>query len=238
MSHPDKSQGLLRYTPVIRANHWLLAISFVLLVLSGLSLFHPFFWPFTSLFGGPVATRHIHPWMGVFMSLVFVLPAVHLFRESLIRRHDIQWLKQINDVLANRDERLPPVGKNNAGQKLVYWVMLLCIPILLVTGIMLWRPYFATDMPRPLLRMAAMIHAYTAFLAIITLIIHIYSSLWVKGSMSAMVRGRVSEAWAKHHHRLWYEEEMEKARQADTAEDSETKPGASAAKSQKRNQTP
>ena len=61
-------------------------------------------------------------------------------------------------------------------------------------------------------RLASMGHAYVAFLAIITLIIHIYSGIWVKGSFQAMVRGRVSKAWARHHHSLWYEEEMEKER--------------------------
>ncbi|MHB0777463.1 formate dehydrogenase subunit gamma [Halomonas sp. WWR20] len=212
MSHSNTSKGILRYTWWTRTNHWLVAISFVLLVLSGLSLFHPVFWPFTGLFGGPISTRFIHPWIGVFMALFFMALAAQLFKESFIKRHDIQWMKQIGDVLSNRDERLPPVGKNNAGQKMVYWIMLLCVPVLLVSGIIIWRPYFAPDMPRLLLRVAALVHAFTAFLAIITLIIHIYSGIWVKGSIRAMVQGRVSKAWAKHHHSLWYEEEMKKER--------------------------
>ncbi|SFH36783.1 formate dehydrogenase subunit gamma [Modicisalibacter xianhensis] len=208
MSHSNTKKGILRYTWWARTNHWVVAISFVLLVLSGLALFHPFFWSFTGLFGGPIPTRFIHPWIGVVMSLFFLLLAVQFFKESFIKRHDIQWLKQIRDVLSNRDEKLPPVGKNNAGQKLVYWIMVACVPVLLVTGIIIWRPYFADAMPLWLLRFAVMVHAYTAFLAIITLIIHIYSGIWVKGSIRAMVQGRVSKAWAKHHHNLWYEEVM------------------------------
>ncbi|MGR2738453.1 formate dehydrogenase subunit gamma [Billgrantia sp. Q4P2] len=212
MSLAKSDPHLRRYSLGERLTHWLVAISFVLLVLSGLPFFHPFFWSLTGLFGGPTMTRILHPWIGLFMALIFVIMAIRFFKESLIRRHDIQWLKQINDVLANRDEKLPPVGKNNAGQKLVYWIMLGCIVLLLISGVMIWQPLVGEAMPITLRRLASMGHAYLAFLAIITLIIHIYSGIWVKGSFQAMIRGRVSKAWARHHHDLWYEEEMKKER--------------------------
>ncbi|MDX5432261.1 MAG: formate dehydrogenase subunit gamma [Halomonas sp.] len=212
MSLAKSDPYLRRYSLGERLNHWLVAISFVLLVLSGLPFFHPFFWSLTGLFGGPTMTRILHPWIGLFMVLMFAIMAVRFFKESLLRRHDIQWLKQIGDVLANRDEKLPPVGKNNAGQKLVYWIMLGCIVLLLATGVLIWQPLVGEAMPITLRRLASMGHAYLALLAIITLIIHIYSGIWVRGSFQAMVRGRVSKAWARHHHDLWYEEEMEKER--------------------------
>ncbi|WP_019339141.1 formate dehydrogenase subunit gamma [Stutzerimonas stutzeri] len=206
MSHSNVKHGILRYGWWTRVNHWLVAISFVLLTLSGLSLFYPAFFALTGLFGGPEPTRIVHPYIGVFMSLFFVIQAVRFFTDNLIRRHDVQWMKQIRDVLANRDERLPPVGKNNAGQKMVYWIFLATVPVLLVTGIVIWRPWFADEMPIWALRWAVTIHAYTAFIAIITLVIHIYSAIWVKGSVRAMTQGRVSHAWARHHHGLWYDE--------------------------------
>ncbi|MGQ4877804.1 formate dehydrogenase subunit gamma [Billgrantia sp. LNSP4103-1] len=212
MSRAKSDPELLRYGLGIRILHWLVAISFVLLVLSGLPLFHPFFWSLTGLFGGPTMTRILHPYIGLFLAVMFVPMAIHFFKGSLIKRHDVQWLKQIRDVLGNRDEKLPSVGKNNAGQKLVYWIMLLCIPLLLLSGLFFWQPYFADAMPLTVRRLAAATHAYIGFLAIITLIIHIYSGIWVKGSFQAMVRGRVSWAWARHHHDLWYEQERRKAR--------------------------
>lgn len=212
MSLAKTDPPLQRYSLWNRLNHWLVAISFVLLVLSGLPFFHPFFWSLTGLFGGPTMTRILHPWIGLFMAVMFVFLAISFFRESLIRRHDIQWLKQIRDVLSNRADKLPPVGKNNAGQKLVYWIMLGSITLLLITGFLIWQPVVGQAVPITLRRLASMGHAYVAFLAIITLIIHIYSGIWVKGSFQAMVRGRVSKAWARHHHDLWYEEEMEKER--------------------------
>jgi len=212
MSLAKTDPPLQRYSLWNRLNHWLVAISFVLLVLSGLPFFHPFFWSLTGLFGGPTMTRILHPWIGLFMAAMFVMLAISFFRDSLIRRHDIQWLKQIRDVLFNRADKLPPVGKNNAGQKLVYWIMLGSIALLLITGFLIWQPVVGQAVPITLRRLASMGHAYVAFLAIITLIIHIYSGIWVKGSFQAMIRGRVSKAWARHHHDLWYEEEMEKER--------------------------
>lgn len=211
MSLAKTDPSLQRYTLWNRLNHWLVAISFVLLVLSGLPFFHPFFWSLTGLFGGPTMARILHPWIGFFMAVMFLIMAISFFRESLMRRHDIQWIKQIRDVLSNRAEKLPPVGKNNAGQKLVYWIMLGSITLLLITGVLIWQPLVGEAMPITLRRLASMGHAYVALLAIITLIIHIYSGIWVKGSFQAMTRGRVSKAWARHHHNLWYEEEMEKA---------------------------
>jgi len=208
MSHSNVKYGILRYSTWTRVNHWIIAISFVLLTLSGLALFYPVFFGLTALFGGPEPTRIAHPYIGVFMCLFFAIQAVRFFGDNLIRKHDVQWVRQIGDVLSNRDERLPPVGKNNAGQKLVYWLFLATVPVLLVTGVVLWRPWIASDMPVWALRWAATIHAYAAFIAIITLIIHIYSAIWVKGSVRAMTQGRVSHAWAKHHHGLWYQDIM------------------------------
>lgn len=206
MSRSNVRYGILRYGWWSRMNHWLIALCFVLLTLSGLALFYPAFFGLTALFGGPEPTRIVHPYIGVFMTLFFVIQAVRFFTDNLFRRHDRQWLRQIRDVLSNRDERLPPVGKNNAGQKLVYWLFLATVPVLLITGLVLWRPWIADGMPIWALRWAAVIHAYTAFIAIITLVIHIYSAIWVKGSIRAMTRGTVSHAWARHHHSLWYED--------------------------------
>lgn len=215
MSHSNVHKGILRYGWWSRTNHWLIAICFVLLSLSGLALFHPFFFSLAGLFGGPTEARIIHPYIGAFMSAFFAVQAIRFMPANLFRSYDIQWVKQIGDVLSNRDEKLPPMGQNNPGQKAVYWLFLATVPVLLVTGIIIWRPFFADEMPRELLRWSAMIHGYAAFVAILTLIIHVYSAIWVKGSIRAMTQGRVSRAWARHHHRLWYDEIMRGERKGD-----------------------
>jgi formate dehydrogenase subunit gamma len=212
MTPSSTEKGILRYSTFSRLNHWVIAITFVCLVLSGLAFFHPFFFDLTALFGGPTVTRMVHPFIGVIMALCFVVMAIRFFKVNLFKRHDIEWMKHIGDVLSNRDELAPPIGINNPGQKLVYWLMVTSVPLLLLSGIVIWRPYFAEYFPREWLRFSSLVHAYVAFVAIITLIIHVYSAIWVKGSFRAMTQGRVSRAWAKHHHRLWYDEIVEQER--------------------------
>ncbi|SPJ32013.1 formate dehydrogenase subunit gamma [Kushneria phyllosphaerae] len=203
-----KQKTMLRYGPGTRANHWAMAGAFILLALSGLAFFHPPFFFFTDMLGGPVWSRILHPFIGVVLFVLFVIIAVRQLKYNLLMKNDVQWMRQMGDVLNNRDEKLPPIGKYNPGQKMVYWALILCIPVLLITGVIMWRPWFAGFFPIPLIRVASLVHALAAFIAIATIIVHVYAAIWVKGSIKAMTRGRVTHAWAKHHHPLWYEEEM------------------------------
>jgi formate dehydrogenase subunit gamma len=50
-----------------------------------------------------------------------------------------------------------------------------------------------------------LVHAVAGALLIITIIVHVYAAIWVKGTIGAMTKGTVSRAWAKHHHPLWYQ---------------------------------
>ncbi|ANF57724.1 formate dehydrogenase subunit gamma [Halotalea alkalilenta] len=200
---------MLRYPASTRVNHWTMAVSFILLALSGLAFFHPAFFFLSHTLGGPVWARILHPFIGVVFFLLFVAIAVSNVRYNLWIKNDLRWVRQIGDVLGNHDERLPPIGKFNPGQKLVFWCLVISVPLLLVTGVIMWRPWFAGYFPIPLIRLASLLHALAAFVAIATIIVHIYAAIWVKGSIRAMTRGWVSRAWAKHHHPLWYEDHVD-----------------------------
>src|ERR1700758_4704832 len=105
-----------RYTTSARINHWITAISLVLLALSGLALFHPSLFFLTGLFGGGQLTRTIHPWIGVVLFFSFLGLFVRFWRANLWRREDTAWLAQSRDLLSGHEERLPEVGRYNAGQ--------------------------------------------------------------------------------------------------------------------------
>ena len=140
------------------------------------------------------------------MQRLFHYPALaaRFWRHNHITSADRQWVGRINDVLCNRDQKLPEQGKYNAGQKYLFWTMVVSIPVLLVSGVVIWQPWFAPFFPIVLLRIAAVVHALAAWIMILGIIVHVYAAIWVKGSVRAMTRGTVSEAWAKHHHRAWY----------------------------------
>ena len=195
-----------RYKPADRANHWLTAITMILLTLSGLALFHPAFFWFTHLFGGGPWTRILHPFIGVVMAVSFYFLAHRFFADNLMNPADWQWMRQLRDVITNHDERLPEVGRFNAGQKLLFWVMIATLLLLLLSGIVIWQPWFAPWFPIELIRMAMVIHAAAAFVLMVGVIVHIYAAFWVRGTIRGMTRGVVPRAWAKHHHPAWYRE--------------------------------
>lgn len=106
-----------RYTGVQRVNHWITAALFTLLTLSGLAMFSPDLFFLSGLFGGGQATRSIHPWFGVVLIVSFLVLFARFWKLNLPNRDDVAWTRHIGDVVTNREERLPELGKYNAGQR-------------------------------------------------------------------------------------------------------------------------
>ncbi len=205
MSTPN-TKDIIRYTAGTRINHWIVAISFVLLALSGLALFHPALFWLTNLFGGGPWTRILHPFIGCVMAAAFYLLCVKFWRDNYLQQRDWIWLRKITDVAANREENLPEVGRFNGGQKLLFFILVVCLICLLLSGIVIWRVYFSGFFSVGVIRVAALSHAFFAFVLIFAIIIHIYAGIWVKGSVRAMTRGVVTPGWAWKHHRAWFRE--------------------------------
>ncbi|MDD5329269.1 MAG: formate dehydrogenase subunit gamma [Sulfuricella sp.] len=192
-----------RYSTQERLNHWVVAICFILLAASGLALFHPAFFFLNNLLGGGTWARILHPFIGVVMFVSFLGLMARLRADNRITAADRQWMRQYRDVLANREDRLPEVGRFNGGQKYLFWLMAALLLLLLVSGVLVWQPWFAPYFPVWAVRLAAVVHAVSAFLLIAGLIVHIYAALWVKGSVRAMTRGTVSAPWVQKHHPAW-----------------------------------
>jgi formate dehydrogenase subunit gamma len=210
MTEDHHHRRIKRYSPGERTNHWIIAFTFILLALSGLALFHPSMYWLSNLFGGGPWTRILHPIIGVVMFVCFVVFAGHMWRQNLMTKADRQWLRQLNDVVENREEKLPEVGKYNAGQKLLFYVLVLCMLGLFASGIVIWREYFAFYFPIWVVRIASVVHAVSALVMICAIIVHIYAGIWVKGSLTAMLRGHVTAGWAWKHHRAWFREQVKK----------------------------
>ena len=195
-----------RYTPAARINHWITAASLVLLLLSGLALFHPKLFFLTGLFGGGENTRAIHPWIGVVLFFSFLGLFLRFFRANLWRPEDGTWMRRLYDVLTNHEERLPDVGKYNAGQKMVFWAMSILILVLISSGLVMWDQYFYEDTTVDQKRAAVLIHSLAAIVIICVWIVHVYAAIWVRGTIPGMVKGQVTGGWAWRHHRKWLKE--------------------------------
>ena len=195
-------KDLKRYEPSERANHWIVGISFILLALSGLALFHPAFFPLSQLFGGPVWDRILHPYIGVLMAVAFLVMVLRFWRLNVMTRADREWLSKVGSMIDGDDHNMPEQGKYNGGQKVLFWALVLCMVLMTASGVIIWRAWFAFDVT--LVRVAVVVHSAAAALMIGLIMVHVYAAIWVRGTLRAMWYGTVTRAWAKQHHRGWY----------------------------------
>jgi formate dehydrogenase subunit gamma len=194
---------LVRNTTAARINHWITAGCFVLLLLSGLSMFHPMLFFLSGLFGGGQSARAIHPWIGIVLLVSYAGLIVQFWRDNFWNRDDLAWTLRLGRVLANEEEGVPEVARFNAGQKFVFWSMALLLPVLLFTGLIIWEVYFSGYTTIEQQRIALLVHSLAAVAAIIVWIIHVYAAIWVRGSVRGMTQGYVTPGWAWRHHRKW-----------------------------------
>jgi formate dehydrogenase subunit gamma len=196
---------IVRHDNSERIIHWMVAIVFLFLFFSGLALFSPFFFWMSAIFGGGQFTRMLHPFAGVLLVLLFYPYAWRARKDNRWTQVDAKW---VENAVAYMEKRSEPAetGKYNAGQKLMYWSMVPIIAILFLTGITMWQPWFANSFPASLRRVTSLLHAVSAFVMFIGIGIHWYAAYWTRGSIRAMVRGTVTQAWARYHHPGWYRE--------------------------------
>jgi formate dehydrogenase subunit gamma len=201
MKHPEGT--LIRNSPAARVNHWITATCFVLLMVSGFSMFHPILFWLSGAFGSGQWARAIHPWIGCVLLVSYAGLIVQFWRDNFWNRDDLAWMASIFRVIENDEANIPEVGRFNAGQKFVFWSMALLVPVLFLTGLAIWDVYFGEATGVRTQRAAALLHSYAAVAAIIIWIIHVYAAIWVRGSVRAMTRGYVTPGWAWRHHRKW-----------------------------------
>src|SRR5690625_2884628 len=200
------SKTLKRYSDSDRMNHWFIAIMFFLSALSGLAFFHPSLYFLTNLFGGGTWARILHPFLGVLMFLGFILMFFRVVKDNMFKRGDKEWRKQSGRMLRGEVNPDLPVGRYNYGQKMIFWLMTLSLLALVITVVLFWRSWFASNFSVEVLRAASLIHSISAWVGVLGASVRSYPAIWVKGTMRAMTQGTVTEEWAKTHHPLWYKE--------------------------------
>jgi len=196
---------ILRHPVGERITHWAVAIAFIFLFLSGLAMFHPFFFWLSFLFGEGQFMRFIHPIAGAALVLLFYPYAVQVWKDNRWRPADSAWVKHMWGFM-RKEHHAADTGKYNAGQKLMFWSMVPIIAALFLTGVALWQPWFAPAFSPATRRVAGLLHAGCAFIMFVGIGVHWYAAYWTRGAVRAMVRGTVTRAWARFHHPAWYRE--------------------------------
>ncbi|MBV1799970.1 formate dehydrogenase subunit gamma [Siccirubricoccus sp. G192] len=206
-------RSILRYGGLERANHWMVATSFVLLGLSGLNLSYGRYLlrpligaeAFTSLtFWG----QAVHQYLSFPFTIGLAVMLAVWLRENLPTRTDLAWLRAGGPMARGH----PPAGKFNAGQKLLFWFVIGGGALVAASGYLLMFPFTLTDIAGQ--QWAHMAHGIMAMLMLAAILAHIYiGTLGTEGAFEGMSSGRVDYHYAKEHHRLWVEQEMAKAQE-------------------------
>jgi len=186
--------------------HAAAAVSYVYLLLTGLAFWSPALFWLAVVLGGGYLSRMLHPWAG----LVFAASVLLMYRrwrgDMRATPEDRAWRAAMGHYVRNDDARVPPAGRFNYGQKVLFWVMFLGGMALLASGLVMW---FVADLSewRTLLYAATLMHVVAALLTIGGFIVHVYMGVAVvPGGVSAILHGEVTEDWARTHHPLWRRE--------------------------------
>lgn len=233
-------QTIERFKAVERFSHWILAGSFILLALSGLNLLYGKDWILPILGKEVFASITIGgKWVHNNVAWAFMLALIMVFvlwvRHNLPSLLDLKWFAMGGGLIGSAH---PPAKKFNAGQKIVFWSVIVLGASISLSGIALLFPYEApmfaktfnilnsvgisqlvmgaplatdlTDMQE--MQYAQIWHTIVAFAMIFIILAHIYiGSVGMEGAFDAMGSGQVDLNWAKEHHGLWVDEEMSKS---------------------------
>jgi formate dehydrogenase subunit gamma len=200
---------VLRYPFAERLNHWIAAGSYIYLLLTGLAFWSPWCFWIAVLLGGGQISRTLHPWVGLFFFYAVARMYGYWAPQMKSTDDDARWWKSLRFYIQNQDEKMPPAGRYNAGQKALFWSFFYCAIVLLLTGLVLWLPENIPWSFRWVRYISIFLHPVAALVTIANFMIHIYMSVFAeRGAFGSVIRGDVSLAFAKRFHPAWYEEIM------------------------------
>ena len=208
LDHPETGRKILRFTQVERWVHWTVAITWIILAISGLVMLFgknivlPVigYTLFSALAG---LSKNLHNLLGPLFFVSLLVMIVTFIRHNFPRVYDLAWLLKLGGLLSKGHV---PSGKFNAGEKLWFWGGVLTVGIVVsLSGLVLDFPNF--DQTRATMQTANIVHLIGASLFIAFGMGHIYlGTLGVGGAYQAMKTGVVDEEWAREHHGYWYED--------------------------------
>jgi formate dehydrogenase subunit gamma len=207
---PETGRLIERFTYFERAAHWVNAIAFVALAVSGIVMaFGKFFLlPIigSTLFGWlTYALKNLHNFVGPLFAVSLVVVIFTFVKDNLPTKHDITWLLKGGGLLGGHEV---PSHRFNAGEKVLFWGGVFLFGLIVVgSGVFLDKILPAVEYTRANMQVAHMIHATAAVVMMAMFMGHIYmGTIGMSGAYNAMKTGYVDETWAKEHHELWYDD--------------------------------
>ncbi|MCA6121335.1 formate dehydrogenase subunit gamma [Bradyrhizobium sp. WSM 1704] len=226
IQHGRSGRTIVRFGAFERFVHWMTATCFIILAVSGLNI----------TFGRPLLlpligheafsawsqwAKYAHNYLSFPFTIGVVLIFLMWLGGNIPNRVDVEWIRRGGGIVGNDH---PPAYRFNAGQKAVYWIVVIGGAAVATSGYALMLPFYLSGIEG--MQIAAVVHAIVAVLFVAVMLAHIYiGTIGMEGAFEAMGSGVVDVNWAKEHHSLWLEEEEARA----AANDARPKPAATAA---------
>lgn len=231
VEHGMAGETITRFQTFERFGHWLLAVSFIILALTGLNILYGRYWLLPvvgpEIFGSiTLAGKFLHNYLSFSFMLGLAIIIVMWVVHNLPDRYDANWLLKGGGLFSKNSH--PPARKFNAGQKLIFWSVVIGGISISLSGLSLLFPFempmfaktfafinlFGFDLPTQLtpmqeMQLAQLWHSIVAVVLVAIILAHIYiGSIGMEGAFDAMGTGEVDLNWAREHHSVWVDETL------------------------------
>ncbi len=207
-----------RFSTFQRYVHWITAILFVALAISGIFLmFGRFLMPYVGDgMGGFVMfwLKRLHDFAGPAFAGALLVMTFTFLKGNFPHWRDIIWVFKGGGLLGGH----APAGRYNAGEKGWYWAAVVIGAAVVVSGFVLDFPNFGQS--RETMSYYHWIHSISTVVIMAASMGHIYmGTIAMEGAFEAMATGYCDANWAKEHHDVWYEEMVLAGKVGATAEE-------------------
>jgi formate dehydrogenase subunit gamma len=208
LREPRTGRLIERFNAVERTSHWTMAISFIFLMLTGTVMFFGkhIILPWLGYSGFSwltIVSKNIHNFVGPLFIFAIIVSFLIFVKDNVLTSIDWEWIKRFGGMFSSHEV---PSGRFNGVEKLWFWGGLVLLgTVLACTGLILDFPNW--NQTREVMQVSNVIHLIAALCFIAGGLAHAYmGTIGMEGAYEGMRRGYVDEAWAKQHHRIWYEE--------------------------------
>jgi formate dehydrogenase subunit gamma len=203
---------IVRFTAFERFVHWMTATCFVILAVSGLNITfgRPLLLPligFEAFSEWSQWAKYAHNYLSFPFTIGVVLIFLMWIAGNIPNKVDFDWMKRGGGIVGPDH---PPAYRFNAGQKAIYWIVVIGGTAVAVTGYELMFPFYISGIEG--MQLAQIVHSIVAVLFVAAMLAHIYiGTIGMEGAFEAMGSGTVDINWAREHHSLWLEEQNARA---------------------------
>jgi formate dehydrogenase subunit gamma len=197
-----------RFSAFERFVHWMTATCFIILAVSGLNITfgRPLLLPligFEAFSEWSQWAKYAHNYLSFPFTIGVVLIFLMWIGGNIPNKVDVQWIKRGGGIVGHDH---PPAYRFNAGQKAIYWIVVIGGGLVAATGYELMFPFYLSGIEG--MQLAQIVHSIVAVLFIAVMFAHVYiGTIGMEGAFEAMGSGTVDVNWAREHHSLWLEEQ-------------------------------